>query len=146
MLLDVAGRLGRSALQPFIERATESGRRSHWALTEPTREAIRFCNTLLAPLLSHPEAAASPRGLHVLLHTDASTWGLGVLMGDERAAARIACAQAAARIAKHAPLNISLLWESTHHGQRAGIGCVRRGGLRTREEGRGRHLPDPPLG
>ena len=84
MLLGVAGRLGRSGLQPFIERAYESGHRALWTLNGPMREAICFYNTLLAP------AALAPRRcrldtrmyMHVLLYTDASERGLGVLFID----------------------------------------------------------------
>ena len=84
MLLGVAGRLGRSALQPFIERASETGRQLHWALDLPMREAITFYNTLLAPAALAPRRCriATRFYMHVLLYTDASTRGLGVLFID----------------------------------------------------------------
>ncbi|KAJ1484200.1 hypothetical protein T484DRAFT_1797917 [Baffinella frigidus] len=82
MLLGVAGRLGRSALQPFIERASETGRQQHWALNEPMREAINFYNALLAPAALAPRRCriATRFYTHVLLYTDASTRGLGLEM------------------------------------------------------------------
>ena len=81
MFLGVAGRLGRAGLHPFIERACESGHRT-WTLNGPMREAICFYNTLLAPAALTPRRCRLDTRMytHVLLYTDASEQGLGVLL------------------------------------------------------------------
>jgi hypothetical protein len=91
MLRGVAGRAGRGALQPFMERS-RPGYRTHQSLTVSMRKAIEFYGILLAPNALPPRRAriSTSRYMHVIVYADASgVGGIGILFINPRTGRRL---------------------------------------------------------